>query len=526
MTIPEKTEGESVLDYAVRLSEWHSGIHTTEIRKAKGQFFTPKKVAAYMADLFDLEKRNLRVLDPGAGTGVLSAALCTRVLNETDGMILEIDAFENDVDVIPVLRKVLETCKAELKKKGHEFGFTIYESDFVSHNLKYLNGHDLFYDGNLSAEYDFIISNPPYYKLKKNLLTASLERILSDHPNIYTVFMALSLCRLKKDGELVFITPRSFCSGAYYRKFRKWFVDNACLRNIHLFESRKEIFDSDEVLQENVIIKAKKSKPFKETKISVSISLDKEFQDFARFETDYDDIVHRKNGDMFIRIPNSFRDVEMLHVVDLWPNTLHDLGLEISTGPVVPFRAEKSLSSELQKEPKMVPLLWMHNLKGMRVVWPLKKNSKASAILLSRETNPLLIKVRNLVLIKRFSSKEQKRRLYAAVLDKDEFQFDFVGLENHLNYVHQLSGDMPHDLAFGLAALFNSEIIDNYFRCLNGNTQVNASDMRSLPLPSKEKIITIGKLVHTAHLQENHIDLDNTVNDVLAIKRSILVASS
>lgn len=517
MEMPEKAEAESVLDYAVRLSEWHSGIHSIEVRKAKGQFFTPKKVAAYMASLFDLEKKNLRILDPGAGTGVLTAALCDRVLNEEGRFTLAIDAFENDVEVISILTKVLDVCKVELEKKGHALKFTIFQKDFVSYNLKYLNGNDLFYDDASDIGYDFVISNPPYYKLKKTLLSASLERILSDHPNIYTVFMALSLCRLKKNGQLVFITPRSFCSGAYYRRFRVWFLDNAHLRNIHLFESRKDVFDSDEVLQENIILRANKSKLFKEKKISISVSIGKDFQEFASFETEYKDMVHQKNGDIFIRIPKSPQDIEMLHLLDHWPNTLHDLGLEISTGPVVSFRAEKYLSSDFQKEPKSVPLLWMHNLRGMQVVWPLKKNNKASAIIVSRETMPLLLRVRNLVLIKRFSSKEQKRRLYAAVLAKDEFQFEFIGLENHLNYVYQLDAEMPRDLALGLAALFNSEIIDNYFRCLNGNTQVNASDMRGLPLPSKEKIMAIGNLVYTALSNGKSINLDVVVVEALAI---------
>jgi adenine-specific DNA-methyltransferase len=526
MEIPEKKVHESVLDYSARLSGWYSGAHTAKIRKMRGQFFTPKKIAVYMAGLFDIGTDTFRILDPGAGAGVLTAALCDRILNEKKDAKIVVDVFENDAQILPVLRKVLESCQKAFKERSLSFEFNIHREDFICHNLHHLNGNGSLADQTSNVKYDLVISNPPYFKLKKDVLGVGLKRALSNHPNIYSVFMELSASMLTPGGELVFITPRSFCSGAYYRNFRRVFLKNLIIKNIHLFESRKDVFDTDEVLQENVILRAIKSDPSQAKDIAVSVSKNKQLGDLSSFKARYVDIVHKTNADIFIRIPTSPSDLDVLHLMDTWPNTLWDLGLEISTGPVVSFRAKNYQFHESQMELETVPLLWMHNLQGMEVVWPLKKNGKCQAILSSRETKPLLLKVKNFVLIKRFTSKEQQRRLYAAVLAKDEFPYELVGLENHLNYIHQPGGIMPKEMAVGIAALLNSILVDNYFRCLNGNTQVNASDLRNVPLPSKANILSIGTQFTSASSKQKPIDINSMISKVLNKKDSVVAISN
>lgn len=53
-------------------------------RKKKGQFFTSKETAIFMASLFDFSNigDHVDILDPGTGTGILSAALIDRLISE------------------------------------------------------------------------------------------------------------------------------------------------------------------------------------------------------------------------------------------------------------------------------------------------------------------------------------------------------------------------------------------------------------------------------------------------------------
>lgn len=523
MKIPERDKLEGLVEYALRLSELYSRDYNSEIRRQRGQFFTPKQVSTFMASLFEIQNDTIRLLDPGGGTGILTAAFCERLLSNDKITNLTIDVYENDSNLVPFLKMTLESCKLELRGMGCNVDYNIYEKDYILHNKSYFTKSDLMWTNENSILYDFIISNPPYYKLNVYSPQSTVMRgLISGQPNIYALFMALSASMLKPEGEMVFITPRSFCSGLYYKKFREWLLSNVQITNIHIFESRKEIFDHDEVLQENIILKAKKLKKIeKHEKLIISESKNKHFEKLSKLEVQAGDVIFCKNGDIFIRIPTSPLDLEILHIVDSWPNTLKELGLEISTGPVVSFRAVEYLLPELTEKPKSVPLLWMHNMKDMSVVLSIHKDKKASAIQVRSETKPLLLPVKNYVLVKRFSSKEQKRRLYASVLLESEFPYKRVGIENHVNYIHKPGADLSVYEAFGIASILNAAIVDKFFRALNGNTQVNATDIRSLPFPNIEDIRKIGKLVYESKSYKNGIDLDKIIGEILGIKIGI-----
>jgi adenine-specific DNA-methyltransferase len=144
---------------------------------------------------------------------------------------------------------------------------------------------------------------------------------------------------------------------------------------------------------------------------------------------------------------------------------------------------------------EIVPLLWAHNFDGTGVNYKKTKLKKPTGIRVNKYSLPLLVPVRNYVLLKRFSSKEQNKRLHAVVLLKETFPFKYVGLENHLNFIHKYEKEMSKEEAFGIATLLNSSIADNYFRSLNGNTQVNAVEIRCLPFPSIENLVEIGRQI-------------------------------
>jgi len=523
----EREKQEGLVEYADRLSELYTSNHSAKVRKPKGQFFTPKQVSRYMVNLLDVNIDKIRLLDPGAGTGILTAAFCERILSSDKIVDLTIDTYEYDPNLSRLLRNTLESCKIDLEAKGHRVEYSINESDFVLHNNGHFYDCDSLWGSNDNILYDFVISNPPYYKLNKNApQSIAMMQLNSGQPNIYTLFMALATSLLKINGEMVFITPRSFCSGLYYKKFREWFINSVHIKDIHIFESRDKIFDRDSVLQENVIVKSKKTNKTTDQRhggLTISISEDKDFNKIRKIDMKTSDLISHSNGENFIRIPTSHISIDVMSIIDSWTDTLTSLGFEVSTGPVVPFRAEKYLLYESSETMQSVPLLWMHNMQNMGVVWPLKKNRKPYAICICDKTIPLLLPVRNYVLVNRFSSKEQKRRLYASVFLESHFDNSkVIGIENHVNYIRKSDGNLTIYEAFGIAGILNTKIIDIYFRSLNGNTQVNATDIRNLPFPNIDDLRKIGHTICDARIHSNILDIDDFVAEILEIKPEII----
>lgn len=510
-----------LLDYSDWLAHAHRQEYSLRARKPRGQIFTPASIAQFMAKLVTFSKESLKVLDPGAGTGILMAALCDQVVKTATTTIhLTIDAYENDQAIQPKLQAVLTKCQATLNAHGHRLEYTIFDTDFITRNAHYFNAPLLFGLKQTRPQYDVVLANPPYYKLNKDSPQARMMSLLvHGQPNIYALFIALAVYMLKLNGQAVFITPRSFCSGLYYQRFRAWFLRELHLTRLHIFESRAAIFDDDDVLQENIILHAIKipsNTTQAEHKLYISSSPDKSFQDMHTLAVPLEQVIVGHSDDLTIRIPVSTPQLDSAQMVDAWPQTLHSLGFEISTGPVVAFRAETYLCQNMNGQ-AAVPLLWMHNIRDGQVVWPLAKNGKAPAILDTPGSHKLLLPVSNYVVLKRFSAKEQPRRLYAAVFLQSAFDaYPFIGLENHLNYIHRPKGTLTVEEVYGLTALLNTSLIDNYFRAMNGNTQVNASDLRRLPLPSHENIITLGKCV----MQKSPpigAELDQIVADILHV---------
>ncbi len=515
---------QNLVGYANNQTKLYCEINHVSDRKLKGQIFTPPKIASFMAGLFISQNKKIRILDPGAGTGVLIAGICDRFIQENRrNLEISIHVYENDKKVLPFLKSTLEACKLALTEVDCPMDYQIFDNDFILHHAKIeQDGNCSVYSLDLKTRYDLIISNPPYYKLNKSSPEAlALQKYVYGQPNIYAFFMLLSGMLLSETGEMIFITPRSFCSGLYYSKIRRWFLTTLTLDRLHLFETRKDLFVDDEILQENLIFHATSVLPTKEGKTFVSVSYDRQFTQYQELTVPSSDVAYCRGDDCYIRIPISKNDLKIIEIVDSWPQTLNTLGFEISTGPVVDFRALKHLRTTIENS-NCVPLLWMHNIRGNDVEWSLDKNGKAKAIEVNPESKNLVVPTRNYVVLKRFTSKEQKKRVHAAVLNAEQFpEFEFIGLENHLNYIHKKRAAMTLDEAYGIAALLNTTIIDQYFRALNGNTQVNATDIRVVSMPDYEKIVAIGKLIRKRD-SDSLSDCDEAILKVLKIKKDLV----
>ena len=477
-------------------------------RKELGQYFTDPSVAKYMASL--IQPINpvecIRILDAGAGAGILTTYTALKCLDYGNNRVHAV-LYEIDNSAISLLESAMEIIKDHFKERDAIFTYDIKNEDTI------LSRPD-------RTEKPFHLSsiNPPYFKYsaKTSPYSGALSDLYKGDPNIYASFMAMAIACLETNGQMVAIVPRSFSNGLYFKGFRKFLFSASSLDVIHIFNARDKIFKDLGVLQENIICKFTKTRQKDNVEIrSSNCSLDMNISDLNIYPTDL--VLDLSNNEGIIRIPDSKRAANLMFAAETLGSTFHDSGYFISTGPVVEFRT-KQFVTENEEVSNAVPLYRAHNIRLSGINWTGKQREDAFFILkdsYEKHTSPNKI----YVLMKRFSSKDEPKRLVAAVHDSSKIGTSLIGFDNKLNYIGLQNGLMSLEEAHGVAALFNSSFMDRYFRCISGNTQVNATEVRVMKFPSRDTVIEIGKQASKLHtLDQSSIDeiVENALPQIVA----------
>ncbi len=456
-------------------------VRTEAKKKSRlGQFLTPESTASFMAGLFPASSGACRLLDAGAGIGSLSSAFLERCItgdlnfNEIQLKAFEIDGTIHD-DLYRSLSYYAQKCN---------FSFEVFGSDFIEEAV----------NASQFKQYDFThaILNPPYKKFgshsKCRLL---LRRIGIETVNLYSAFIALAIELTIPGGQIVAIIPRSFCNGPYYRPFREFVLAHAAIHHIHLFGSRSKAFKDDNVLQENLIIRLECGG--QQGPVTISMSSDDTFNDLVTHEYPFERIVLPDDVERFIHVPTT-PDKNSIELSPAICYTLTDLGLKVSTGPIVDFRVKQYLRD--MPELGTIPLLYPGHFSRTGIEWPKTGTKKPNAIQRNDDTEKWLYPNGFYCVVRRFSSKEEKRRIMASVVEPAAFgETSLLGFENHLNLFHEDKRGLPQALARGLAAFLNSSAVDENFRSFSGHTQVNATDLRLMKYPSRNALIELGKSI-------------------------------
>jgi adenine-specific DNA-methyltransferase len=489
----------SMLDH-IRKSV-NSATNRTD-RSIIGQFLTPAVIAHFMASMFETKEREIRILDPGAGAGVLFAALVEILISRKNQPVsIEVVAYETDSIILPYLEETMKRCESLCMSAGVAFHGTIRMEDFISSAIAEMEESLFVAPG---KHFTHAILNPPYKKI--NGQTAMSKMLYSadiEVANLYAAFVWLSMCLLEPGGQIVAITPRSFCNGPYFKKFRMTLLDMMSLRHIHVFTSRKKAFGDDDVLQENVIYRAIRGQP-KPKSVIISASEGTDFDKAHTLTIPYSHVVYPKDRDAFIHLGVDDANLDAIRRMERFASSLSKLNLNVSTGRTVDFRARKHLRQSPQQG--TAPLIYPCHFQDGFINWPVESGKKPNAIVSSAETSDLFVEAGYYVLIKRFSSKEQKRRVMAAIYDPSRIEAPLVSFENHLNYFHRDGKGFSADLAKGLALYLNSTIVDQYFRLFSGHTQVNATDLRKMPYPAYEKLLRLGSYIEGKLPDQESID--------------------
>lgn len=487
----------SMLDFAIQTTKQYIEQMPKSQRKKYGQFFTSKETAVFMAGLFEvpINRDQLQILDAGAGSGILSVALIERLQTIPHLQYIHLVCYENDPQIIKLLKANLQwVCQNSTLRVDYE----VREDNYILSQM-------LEYNGMLGADpnplkYDMVIGNPPYMKVAKDAPEAkAMPDICYGAPNLYFLFAAMGMFNLRSDGELVYIIPRSWTSGAYFKSFRQKFLADGVLEHIHLFVSRDKVFENESVLQETMIIKVRKTTTIPENIIITTTQSNKDFSNKTTFEAAYNTVVSGEYD--YVYLVTNEQEVETLELLNKWTNTLPSIGLKMKTGLTVDFRNREALRDV--SEDYAVPLFYSQHIQDGKVIFPIGKEHE---YIVTNQAGLLQPNV-NYLFVKRFTAKEEYRRLQCGVyLARKYPDYSKISTQNKINFIGGLK-ELSECIVYGLYVLFNSTLYDCYYRILNGSTQVNSTEINSMPVPPLESIEQMGKaLIKSRDMTESGCD--------------------
>lgn len=511
---------------ALAVAAWHpelfqrlyTALNVPEDIREYGKVYTPTEIASYiLAEMGFTGKRALSgsLLDPAAGCGVFVLEAGRRVLQAAgkgsearDIVVANLAGLDNDLTAICLTKVGLGLL---LSREEHVLvsgsSFDIYLADTLDSPREELfpsangGGSDIkLQRGRYAEGFDFVVGNPPYGKVpSSDPRVQNFKETIYGHANMYGMFLQFALDRLNAKGKLGFIVPKSFASGLYFKRLRRFMLDRIHLDEVLTFNSRTDVFQHSNVLQETVVLMGSRG-------TNRTTVLLKEAQDHLSLATPSDkvevplaEVDLGRDFEHVLCTSANRTALDILGRVRRQSKPLEALGLRASTGKFVWNRFKGALHHKGGSD--RAPLYWMHNLRPFRFIPEAHSRNKAAFVELTPETRSWINSPEDLVLTKRISAKEQKRRIEACFVPASwRPHAEGYFLENHLNFIFKKGPGCAYDLLC-LSALLNSKLLDFVFRVFNGNTQVSATELNILPLPlelpAKFKAL-VGKIAKAA----------------------------
>lgn len=463
-----------MLDYVIsKTQEYLDGMPKTK-RKKIGQFFTSRETARFMAGLFSVPKKeHLDILDPGTGSAILTAALMERLQQESSVKSVSLICYETEPAILDLLKDNLEYIKSIVR---FDLDYTIITDNYITSQQLPL------------AFADLVIGNPPYLKVNRLAEEAqAMSHVVYGAPNLYFLFASRSIENLRDKGELVYIIPRSWTSGAYFKAFRNFLFKKTTIEHIHLFISRDKVFEQETVLQETMIIKLKKEIGTANEIVISSTETNNDFNNIQEI-TVPKKLVIGNDDNQYVYLVTNKEEVNVLERLSVFHNTLPSLDMKMKTGLTVDFREREHLMDEPAND--NVPMFFAQHLKDGRITFPIGKHGEY----IDTRKSGLLQDNINYLFVKRFTSKEESRRLQSSIYLQDDFPtYKQISTQNKLNFITRNKKSLTKQMVYGLYCLFNSTLYDKYYRILNGSTQVNSTEVNTMPMPTLDGIVYLGQ---------------------------------
>lgn len=459
-----------------------------DIRSNFGAYYTPPALCERLLDMATeagVDWATCYVLDPACGGGAFLSPIARRMADKLahcepsviiENIATRIRGFELDPFAAWVSHVFLE---ATLMHTVGPCRRRMPQVVRVCDSLQQKRGH---------SSFDLVVGNPPYGRITlPPKLRERYKQSLFGHANLYGVFTDLALRFTRPGGVIAYVTPTSFLAGEYFKSLRGLLAREAPPAGIDFVVERRGVFE--DVQQETMLAAyRRRGNPAAGVVHFVSPGQDGEVQTIPAGSFSLPKSPHspwivqrRKEHGKLVR-----RMRQMRH-------RLADYGYTVSTGPLV-WNRHKELLRDTPGHGRY-PLIWAESVRpnGYFDFRSQKRNHKPFFAPGPREM--WVVTYEPCVLLQRTTAKEQARRLIAAELPESFLaKYGAVVVENHLNMV-RLVDSQPRVAPPAVAALLNSDVVDEAFRCINGSVAVSAYELEALPLPSPKAMTEIDWLV-------------------------------
>ncbi len=453
-----------------------------------GRLFTKKDTARLMAGMLRLDesKTVYTILDPGAGTGILTAAAVEEICKKYSSCKqIFVTCYENDPAFLPMLHDNLERIR---KKCRHDYNvklfITVYEENYLTDSK---NHYTVSFDGDMIPDkFDIIICNPPMELVDKTSEEAvTVGGVTQLKISLSFLFAKLAKSHLEDGGQLVITLPTLVASASALTAFRKEMAKELSLEKIHLFIGKQKNARRAVPLKKTIILAYGKCKRPENIIISTSADSGKDVTELPALA--YGFVVDKEDG--VLTLPKSLEDTKIVKYISDFPETLTNLGLKMSTGLIIDSKCEGLLFTEPIKS--CVPVIRPAHMKNGQISFPqpIKRQYVAPV-------NPSLAqKNKNMIIIKRVPAKSDDRFVNASIYMAAQLpSYKYISTHNKINFIDtkDKNEEICPRLAFGLFALLNSTIYDRYISIVSKSKQINSKEMRTLPLPPRNIIENIG----------------------------------
>jgi adenine-specific DNA-methyltransferase len=476
-----------ILEALHNVTSLYAGLLPEHYRGKAGAFYTPPCLAARLLDLAEeagLDWATAKVLDPTAGGGVFLTHAATRMLaalGDCEPRLAvrqiknRLHGLELDPRAAALAQVSIEVVLADVLKAAAESAPSFVRvCDTLEEAPK--------------PTFDLVVGNPPYGRVT---LTEEARnryaRSLYGHANMYGVFTDAALRWTKRDGLIAYLTPTSFLGGQYYSALRGLLAKEAPPVSIDFVHARKGVFE--DVLQETLLaVYRKGARPARAQIHYLTVT--------SELTTEV-----KRNGAVGLPspathpwlAPRSPDHSRLIANVEKMAHRLVDWGHTVSTGPLVWNRFKDQMRQQAGKS--VHPLVWAEAVTADgRFIFRAEKKNHAPYFKLEPGDAWLVVND-PCVLVQRTTAKEQARRLIAAEMPAAFVEkHGGVVVENHLNMV-RATGLAPAVSPGVVAAVLNSGVADEVFRCMSGSVAVSAFELEALPLPAPSVLKTLVRLV-------------------------------